>query len=110
MYIIMMYIREIAHESPMTTSSKSERLSLRLDPLAKQKIEQASSLANCSINSFILSSVLDKAEQLLSNHETVKLSDRDRDLFFAAILNPPAPNSALKEALALHRKLAESDV
>jgi uncharacterized protein (DUF1778 family) len=94
----------------VTTSPKSERLSLRLDPLAKQKIEQASSLANCSVNSFILSSVLDKAEQLISTHETVKLTDRDRDLFFAAILNPPAPNPALKEALALHQRLAESDV
>jgi uncharacterized protein (DUF1778 family) len=68
----------------------------------EMRIEQASSLANCSANSFILSSVLDKAEQLLSNHETVKLTDRDRDLFFAAILNPPAPNPALSEALALH--------
>jgi uncharacterized protein (DUF1778 family) len=94
----------------VTTSPKSERLSLRLDPLAKQKIEQASSLANCSVNSFILSSVLDKAEQLISTHETVKLTDRDRDLFFAAILNPPVPNPALKEALALHQRLAESDV
>jgi uncharacterized protein (DUF1778 family) len=86
----------------MTTSPKSKRLSLRLDPIAKQKIEQASFLANCSVNSFILSSVLEKAEQLISNHKTIKLTDRDRDLFFAAILNPPAPNPALKEALALH--------
>ncbi len=94
----------------MATSPKSERLSLRLDPLTKQKIEQASSLANCSVNSFILSSVLDKAEQLILTHEAVVLSDRDRDLFFAAILNPPALNPALKEAFALHQKLAESDV
>jgi uncharacterized protein (DUF1778 family) len=94
----------------MTTFPKSERLSLRLDLLAKQKIEQAASLANCSVNSFILSSVLDKAEQLISTHETVKLTDRDRDLFFAAILNPPVPNPALEKALALHQKLAESDV
>ncbi len=32
------------------------------------------------------------------------LTDRDRDRFLELLENPPAPNAALRKAIALHRK------
>ncbi len=92
------------------SATKSERLSLRLDKLTKKKIEQAATVAQCSVNSFILSSVLEKAEEVIRKHEEMVLSDRDRDIFFEALLNPPPPNEALIDAFAEHSAQVESDV
>ena len=38
------------------------------------------------------------------------LTDKDRDIFFSALLNPSPANSALKTILANHSELVESDV
>jgi uncharacterized protein (DUF1778 family) len=64
-------------------------------------------LAHRSVNSFIVNSALEKAEALIQAHDAIALSDRDRDLFFAAIQRPPKFNAALKAALALHERVVE---
>ena len=92
------------------TGIKSERLSLRLDEVTKQKIEQAAAITQSSINSFILKTALAKADEVITNHETMILTDKDRDIFLNALLNPPSVNSALKTILANHSELVESDV
>lgn len=90
--------------------TKSERLSLRLDEITKRKIEQAAAVSQSSLNSFILTTVLAKADEIIQQYETMILSDRDKDIFFNAILNPPTANNALKNALINHEKLVNSDV
>jgi uncharacterized protein (DUF1778 family) len=90
--------------------SKSERLSLRLDEITKRKIEQVAAITQSSLNSFILTTVLAKADEIIRQHETMILSERDKDIFFNALLNPPTANNVLKNALANHEKLVESDV
>ncbi len=89
---------------------KSERLSLRLDELSKKKIEQAAAVVQSSVNSFIVSTVLEKADEIIQQHEQMILSDRDRDVFFDAILNPPPANDALCDAFSKHSEQVESDV
>ncbi len=89
--------------------SKSERINLRLDPMLKEKIQSAADFLQLSVSSFMLSSVLEAAEKVIREHEVMKLSDRDRDLFLNALLDPPAPNRALKNAFALHEKMTGSD-
>jgi uncharacterized protein with HEPN domain/uncharacterized protein (DUF1778 family) len=69
--------------------TKSERLSLRLDEITKRKIEQAAAVTQSSLNSFILTTVLAKADEIIRQHETMILSERDQDIFFNALLNPP---------------------
>lgn len=90
--------------------SKSERLSLRLDEITKRKIEKAAAVTQSSLNSFILTTVLAKADEIIQHHETMILSDRDQEIFFNALLNPPEANNELKKALIDHDKMVDSDV
>lgn len=83
-------------------SALSSRLSLRLDAEAKRKIERAATVAQRSVSSFVLTSALASAEKIIETHETLTLSDQDRDRLFAALLNPPPPNQALRSAFADH--------
>ncbi len=85
-----------------TVSALSSRLSLRLDAGAKRKIEQAATFAQRSVSSFVLASALASAEKIIGDHETLTLSDQDRDRLFAALLDPPPPNRALRSAFADH--------
>jgi uncharacterized protein (DUF1778 family) len=39
----------------------------------------------------------------ITQHETLVLSDRDRQAFFEALVNPPDPTEQLMRALAKHR-------
>ena len=82
-----------------TLATKTERIYLRLDVAAKQKLEGAAAYSRQSVSNFVLSNALQIAEQVIATHEPIVLSDHDRDVFFEAILNPPQPNKALRDAL-----------
>ena len=85
-----------------TTTIKSERVNLRLDKTAKQRIEQAASVVGKTVSGFIVSSALENAEKTIRKHETMVLSRHDAELFFDAIINPPPLNNKLRKALDEH--------
>ena len=85
-----------------TSTAKSERFNIRLDPAAKERIEQAASFEGKTASSFILSSALAQAEQTIRKHETMVLKRRDAEVFFDALLQPSAMNSRLAAALKEH--------
>lgn len=86
-------------------STKSERISLRLDSVTKHRIEQAAALSQHSVSSFILASALGSADEVIHDSETQYLVDEDRGRFFDAILDPPRPNEALRAAFKTHARL-----
>ncbi len=54
--------------------------------------------------------MLAKADEIIQHHETMILSDRDQEIFFNTLLNPPEANNELKNALIDHDKMLDSDV
>ena len=40
----------------------------------------------------------------IDEHQTLSLSNRDREAFFNALVNPPAPSDRLQRALAEHKR------
>ena len=52
----------------------------------------------------MLSRTLPVAEQDVTQHERISLSQRDWELFLNAVENPPRPNAALKKAAQAFRK------
>jgi uncharacterized protein (DUF1778 family) len=93
---------------PLTASTDSARLNLRLKPDAKRRIEQAAAFEGKSVSSFIVSSALATAERTIRDHETMVLSRRDAEVFLDAIVNPPRPSPRLRKALEEHRRRAVS--
>ena len=89
---------------PTTETAKQERMHIRLDALSKQKLEKAASYAHKKLSEFVLSQSLAAAENIISEHEQITLSNSDWDLFLDALENPPATNAKLKQASELHKK------
>lgn len=84
--------------------TKKERINLRLNEVAKRRIERAASFEGKTVSGFIVSSALSYAEKTIQSHETMALNQRDAMRFFDAIMSPPAPNEKLREAMEEHGK------
>lgn len=89
---------------PTTHSLKQERLHIRLDGDSKQKLERAAAYANRSLSEFVLSRALDAADAVILEHETLRLSDADWQVFLDALEHPPEPNARLRQAFTEHAK------
>ena len=74
--------------------AKEKRIELRVSQEAKTTIEEAAKLANVSVSSYILSTVLKQAKVDLSKSYIV-LNDDDRDALLKALQNPEKPNQTL---------------
>lgn len=84
----------------MSVTAESARINLRTSPEAKALIERAAALMGTTMSSFMLQNAYEAAQRLIAQHETITLSDRDRDAFLAALENPPEPTDALRALLA----------
>ena len=85
--------------------TKTERVQVRIDPVAKRRLERAAALANTTVSAFVVNHALAAADHLIRERERVVLSDGDWSVFFDALVDPPEPNEALRQAFATHRQL-----
>ena len=74
------------------------RLDVRLNVQVKEKIEQAAVASHQTVTDFVVTSLLHASEDALKRHHTVRLTNRDRDLFLAALDKDARPNRALRSA------------
>lgn len=81
-----------------------ERLGFRVDEATKDLIERAAYLSQRKVSDFCVSALADTARRTIAEHEMLMLSERDRDAFFDALINPPAPSDRLQRALADHKR------
>ncbi|MEO1450834.1 MAG: DUF1778 domain-containing protein [Bacteroidota bacterium] len=81
------------------------RFDTRLPKSQKELFEQAARLGGFrSLTDFILQAAQTKAQEIVAEHERVLASARDQALFFDALMQPAAPNEALKTAAALYQQ------
>jgi uncharacterized protein (DUF1778 family) len=78
--------------------SRPARLGFRVDHETKQMVERAAALEHRSLTDFCLTALTEATRATLARHETLVLSERDRELFFDTLMNPPEPNERLKRA------------
>ncbi len=83
----------------MVKTDKIDRIELRVTQSQKKTLSRAASLSGVSMSSFLLENALSEAEKVIAQSERLSLSDRDRDLFYRVLTNPPAPNEKLRELL-----------
>lgn len=85
--------------------SEKTRFDTRLTVREKKLFERAASLAGYrSLTDFVVKTVEERALEIIEAHEAVLASERDAEIFFNAILNPPAPNAKLKAAAERYKK------
>ena len=86
------------------TAQRPDRISLRLSPQAKRKIERAYS--DKTLTDFVVDVALQKADAIVREHEVITLSAEEWERFEALLLHPPKPNKKLKQTLAWYRQVA----
>lgn len=80
------------------STSKKDRLDLRVTAEFKEMVTHAASLAGTSMTSFVNEAILERATKTIEQHERIVLNSKARDRFLHALANPPAPNEALQKA------------
>jgi uncharacterized protein (DUF1778 family) len=98
----------VAARKRQPAARKIERIEARIHSDQRRRIEHAAALKGTSISDFMVSSAEEAAKRTIEEHESWTLSGRDREIFVNALLNPPAPNQAMKAAFRSHKKRVQS--
>lgn len=84
---------------PQTDKREKTRFDGQLSKEQKQYFEYAAELGGFrTLTEFVFSSAQEKADEIVTQHKTLLASERDREIFFSALMNPPKPNVKLRAA------------
>jgi uncharacterized protein (DUF1778 family) len=83
------------------------RLEARLPASVYAMLKRAAELKGRSITDFVVDAAQDAAQRVIEEDGIIRLSAEDQARFAQALLNPPAPNAALKRAIRRHVKNVE---
>lgn len=96
-----------------TATSPYERIDLRTSPEIKDLIVRAASTAGMSLSAFLIASAQERAKQVLTESESLALTPKDWDGFFAALdaADRPRPTlaAAARDYLAWKDKAASGE-
>ena len=85
-------------ENQLAISDKA-RFDAKIPKAQKQLFEYAASLGGFrTLTDFIINAVQEKANAIIQEHDAILASERDREIFFDALMNPPGPNQKLRAA------------
>ena len=85
-------------ENQLSISEKA-RFDAKIPKAQKQLFEYAASLGGFrTLTDFIINAVQEKANAIINEHNTIIASEKDKEIFFDALMNPPGPNQKLLDA------------
>lgn len=84
-----------------------DRITARIPHANRVLIERAAAIYGATLNQFVVQSALDRAGEILQREEILRLTEKDARTFLDALENPPAPASALIEAMQAHSRLVK---
>jgi uncharacterized protein (DUF1778 family) len=96
----------IMHADTVEKSARTARLEARITDAQKDQFQRAAELQGRSLSDFVVASIQEAAARVLQEHEIIRLTQRDRTMFVAAILDDRAPSKRLvKAAQTYHKKM-----
>lgn len=84
----------------MASTTKDDRLQIRLSPEQKRTIEEAAETAHLSVSAFVLQAAERQADAMLLERTLVRLSPGAAEAFAVALERPATVNHRLAEALS----------
>ena len=91
------------------TTSKDERLQIRLDSSEKRLLEQAAAAEHLSVSAFVLRAAALHAEEVLAQRGVIHLSHQGAEALTDALARPAAVNERLASALRRPRSFSWVD-
>ena len=89
----------------LATPQKQERLEARLTPEQKELLQQAAAIEGTSVTDFVVRIACQAAAQALRDHSVLVLTAQESRDFVQGLLNPPAPNAALRSAAEHYKQV-----
>lgn len=86
------------------TTEDIARLEARLPASVYALLKRAAELKGRSLSDFVVNAARDAAQRAIEDEGLIRLSAEDQARFAQALIEPPAPNAALKRALRSHAK------
>lgn len=83
----------------------TERLEARVGPEQKRYFQRAASLRGVSLKEFMVASMHEAAVRTVEQHELLTLTAKEQQVFVEALMNPPAPNRALRAATKRYNRM-----
>lgn len=100
---------KLAHIFAMPTfrdkPKRSDRLVARITPGDKALLERAAALEGASLATFVISHVRTVAQNVIRQHEVIRLNEEESERFVRALVSPPGKAShRFAKAAALYRE------
>jgi len=81
------------------------RFDTRLPKQQKEFFEKAAALGGYrTLTEFVIYSVQEKAKQIIDEHDRILASEKDKKVFFEALMGDSQPNPALESAAEKYRE------
>lgn len=82
---------------------KDTRVEFRSSPQEKDLLALAAQLSGINVSAFLREAALQAANTIIRQHEEIKLSQRDQELFLNALENPPEASPRLRKAMKKYK-------
>ncbi len=92
--------------SNVASGVRQERLEARITREQKRLFQKAADLQGRTMTDFIVSSVQEVAMRTIQEWTVMALSERDREVFVASLLNPTIPTGRLAKAAERYKRRA----
>jgi uncharacterized protein (DUF1778 family) len=81
------------------------RVQTRLSPHGLGSVRRAAEIQGLSVSDFVAIAARDGAHIVIENTHTIRLSLHYQERFAKALINPPTPGPAWRDAMEAHRRL-----
>ena len=88
--------------------ARTARIEARIAPDALAAVKRAAEIQGRSVSDFVVAAAEEAANRTIEQAHIIRLSLEDQRRFAEAILNPPAPNKALRRAAKAYKTLIAS--
>jgi len=83
---------------------KHDRVEFRTSHEEREQFKIAADFLGVNLSAFLRMAALERSAEIVKGSQSLILSDKDRDIFMAALENPPKPNKNLKRAYADYKR------
>lgn len=106
MYGIYPYVYVVIKIINMPAIIEKTRFDTKLTVVQKELFEQAARLGGYrTLSDFVISTTQEKAKAIVEQHQELLASERDRKIFFDAMMNPPKIGERLLQAAERYRRV-----
>lgn len=91
------------HTKSKAVILKEDRIEFKASQKERERLLEAATFTGMTLSAFLRQAVLEKSAEILKYSDKVTLSDNDRDLFLAALENPPKANERLQQAFITYQ-------